>query len=327
MNVLVTGGAGYVGSHAVKGLVERGGKVTVVDDLRRGHRQAVRGAKLEVGNVADGKWLGEVMAREKVQCVWHFAALAYVGESVKEPGSYYENNVGGALGVLAAMRMAGVNRLVFSSTCAVYGEPKQVPINESAACQPVNPYGWSKRMVEQMLLDEAAARPEFGAVALRYFNVAGCAADGSLGEDHRPESHLIPLLLETALGQHAQLTVFGNNYDTPDGTCIRDYLHVEDLVAAHHLAGESMEPGRVAFYNLGIGRGYSVLEVVAAARQVTGHSLPLQFGPRRPGDPPALFADSTLIQQTLGWRPQYVDLPTIIEKSLPWKRKHPQGYA
>jgi UDP-glucose 4-epimerase len=237
MNVLVAGGAGYIGSHAVKQLVEAGHRVVAVDNLFRGHAQAVdRRAAFHKIDLCDTQALAEVLARHAIDCVMHFAALAYVGESVAEPLNYYDNNTAGTISLLKAMKTAGVKRMVFSSTCATYGEPETTPITETMRQQPVNPYGWSKLFVERILRDYAAADPQFAFVALRYFNVAGAAADGSLGEDHDPETHLIPVLLLTALGRRDKVTVFGTDYPTPDGTCIRDYIHVDDLAEAHLLA-------------------------------------------------------------------------------------------
>ena len=301
MNVLVTGGAGYIGSHAVKRLIEAGHRVVAVDNLFRGHRRAVdrRAAFYEI-ELADTPALMDVMRQHAIDGVMHFAALAYVGESVTDPLSYYENNTAGTVSLLRAMNTAGVKRLVFSSTCATYGEPETTPIVESMRQEPINPYGWSKWCVERILKDYGAADPEFSYVALRYFNVAGCAADGSLGEDHDPETHLIPVLLLAALGRREKVTVFGTDYPTPDGTCIRDYVHVEDLCAAHMVAMEALRPGDGPFYNLGIGKGYSVKEVVESARRVTGIDIPVEYGPRREGDPAVLFADAGKIQNELG---------------------------
>ena len=288
MNVLVAGGAGYIGSHAVKQLIEAGHRVVAVDNLFRGHAQAVdRRAAFHKIDLCDTQALAEVLTQHAIQCVMHFAALAYVGESVAEPLAYYDNNTAGTISLLKAMDRAGVKRLVFSSTCATYGEPETTPIVETMRQEPVNPYGWSKLFVERMLRDYAAADPQFAFVALRYFNVAGAAADGSLGEDHDPETHLIPVLLLAALGRREKVTVFGTDYPTPDGTCIRDYIHVEDLCAAHLAAMKALMPGDTRFYNLGIGQGYSVKEVVESARRVTRRRHSHRVWPpaaRRPGD-------------------------------------------
>jgi UDP-glucose 4-epimerase len=328
MNVLVAGGAGYIGSHAVKMLVEAGHRVVVVDNLCRGHREAVHAqAALYTIPLADAQELARLLHAEKIDCVMHFAALAYVGESVANPLSYYDNNTAGTICLLRAMDEAGVNRLVFSSTCATYGEPQRMPIVETTPQAPINPYGWSKWCVERVLRDYGAAQSQFAFVALRYFNVAGCAADGSLGEDHDPETHLIPVILQTALGRREKVVVFGNDYPTPDGTCIRDYIHVDDLCAAHLVAMEALAPGDARFYNLGIGRGYSVREVLDAARQVTGIAFPVEYGPRRPGDPAILYADAGQIERELGWKARYTDICSIVETAWNWFKRHPRGYG
>ncbi len=283
MNVMVAGGAGYIGSHAVKQLIEAGHQVVAVDNLYRGHRGAIHPkAQFHQLDLADTAALTDLLAARRIDCVMHFSALAYVGESVTDPLAYYHNNTAGTISLLRAMQAAGVRRFVFSSTCAVYGEPAEVPLVETMPQRPISPYGWSKCFVERILLDAAAADANLGFVALRYFNVAGAASDGSLGEDHRPETHLIPLLLQAALGRRERVVVFGADYPTPDGTCIRDYIHVEDLCRAHLAAMLALQPGHARFYNLGIGRGYSVREVIDSIRRVTGRQVPLEFGPRRP---------------------------------------------
>ncbi len=328
MNVMVTGGAGYIGSHAVKQLIEAGHRVVAVDNLYRGHRQAVHpDAAFCRLDLADTESLLDVVRQHAVECVMHFAALAYVGESVTDPLGYYHNNTSGAVSLLRAMHTAGVNRLVFSSTCATYGEPETTPIVETAPQQPINPYGWSKWCVERVLRDYHAAQQQFAFVSLRYFNVAGCAADGSLGEDHEPETHLIPRLLLAALGKIEKITVFGTDYPTPDGTCIRDYIHVEDLCAAHIVAMGALRPGDGGFYNLGIGRGYSVNEVLESARRVTGREIPIEHGARRPGDPAILFADARKIQEELGWSAGYTDIDEIVATAWNWHQHHPDGYG
>jgi len=295
MNVLLTGGAGYIGSHAVKQLLDAGHSVVAVDNLYRGHGQAVdRRAAFHEIDLADTSGLADALATHSIECVMHFAALAYVGESVTDPLAYYDNNTAGTISLLKAMKATGVKRLVFSSTCATYGEPQQTPLVETMPQQPVNPYGWSKWCVERVLRDCSAADAEFSFAALRYFNVAGAAADGSLGEDHDPETHLIPVLLLTALGKRDHVTVFGSDYPTPDGTCIRDYIHVEDLCAAHILVMDALRPGDARFYNLGIGKGYSVKEVIESAERVTGVKFAVQYGDRRPGDPAILFANAEI---------------------------------
>lgn len=328
MNVLVTGGAGYIGSHAVKQLIEAGHEVVTIDNLVRGHRRAVHpAAAFHQLDLTDTQAIADVLRRHRVECVMHFAALAYVGESVTDPLGYYQNNTAGAISLLRAMNTAGVKRLVFSSTAATYGEPETAPLVESMPQQPVNPYGWSKLFVERILSDYGAAEAEFAFVSLRYFNVAGAAADGSLGEDHDPETHLIPLVLRAALGRRDKLTVFGTDYPTPDGTCIRDYIHVEDLSAAHIRAMEALRPGDARFYNLGIGRGYSVKEVIESAQRVTGIEIPAENGPRRPGDPAVLYADPGKIQAELGWKPSYTEVDDIIATAWKWHKKHPAGYG
>ena len=328
MNVLVAGGAGYIGSHAVKQLIEAGHRVVAVDNLYRGHRSAVDGrATFHEIDAAETHALAELMEKENIDCVMHFAALTYVGESVADPLAYYANNTAGTISLLQAMKSAGVCRLVFSSTAAVYGEPEETPIAEDAPPRPINPYGRSKLFVEQVLRDQVAADGDFSFVSLRYFNVAGAASDGALGEDHDPETHLIPVLLQAALGRREKVAVFGTDYPTPDGTCIRDYIHVEDLCAAHVAAMAALRPGDARFYNLGIGQGYSVKEVVASARRVTGRNIPIEYGPRRDGDPAVLFADPGKIRRELGWSASYTDLDAIVSTAWNWFEKHPNGYA
>ena len=328
MNVMVVGAAGYIGSHAVKQLTEAGHRVVAVDNLFRGHRAAV-GPEVPFHQVdlAETSRLAGLLRDNGVDCVMHFAALAYVGESVTEPLTYYRNNTAGTISLLEAMESAGVKRMVFSSTCATYGEPSTVPIVETMPQEPINPYGWSKLFVERVLKDYAAADREFAFVALRYFNVAGTAADGSLGEDHDPETHLIPVILQAALGIREKVTVFGTDYPTPDGTCIRDYVHVEDLCAAHIVAMKALEPGDARFYNLGIGKGYSVREVLDAAGRVTGREIPVEYGDRRPGDPPVLFANADKIRGELGWPARYTEIDEIVATAWNWFEKHPEGYG
>ncbi|MBN2577815.1 MAG: UDP-glucose 4-epimerase GalE [Pirellulales bacterium] len=327
MNVLVAGGAGYIGSHAVKQLIAEGHRVVAADNLYRGHAPAVhpKATFLKI-DLAETTALSEALRREKIDCVMHFAALAYVGESVAEPLRYYDNNTAGTISLLKAMRASGVRRMVFSSTAAVYGEPESTPIVETQRRQPINPYGWSKWFVEQILHDYAAAHPEFAFAALRYFNVAGAAADGSLGEDHDPETHLIPVLMQVALGRREKVTVFGADYPTPDGTCIRDYVHVEDLCNAHIAVMNALQPGDTRCYNLGIGRGYSVREILASAERVTGRAIPHEFGPRRPGDPAVLFANVEKIRNELGWSARFTEIDAIVATAWKWFEKHPEGY-
>ena len=325
MRVLVTGGAGYVGSHSVRWLARAGHDVSVYDNLSRGHRRAVPEGRLIEGQLHDRPRLVEAMRQWRIEAVMHFAALAYVGESVTDPAKYYQNNVAGSLNLLEAMREAGVGRLVFSSTTATYGVPQRIPITEEEPQQPINPYGFSKLVVERAMADYAVAYG-LGYAALRYFNAAGASPEGDLGEDHDPETHLIPIVLEVAQGQRPHVTVFGDDYPTPDGTCIRDYIHVDDLAAAHVLALEKLEPGQGLKLNLGTGRGYSVHELIEACRRVTGHAIPSQIGARRAGDPPELVADSTKARRELSWQPQYTDAESIIRTAWKWHASHPRGY-
>ncbi|HZU07856.1 MAG TPA: UDP-glucose 4-epimerase GalE [Chloroflexota bacterium] len=325
MRVLVTGGAGYVGSHTVRLLLEAGHEVTVYDNLVYGHRAAVP-CPLVVGDLADRARLDQVFAAGRFDAVLHFAAYAYVGESVADPAKYFRNNLGGGLALLDAMLAHGVERLVFSSTCATYGEPTRLPITEEEPQRPTSPYGETKLAFERALYWYAQA---YGlrSVSLRYFNAAGAALDGTLGEDHEPETHLIPRVLRVALGQEPYVEVYGTDYPTPDGTCLRDYVHVLDLAAAHLLALERLDrPGLCLAYNLGAGRGYSVQEVIATCRRVTGRPIPTVAAPRRPGDPPALYADNTRARRELGWTPAYSELETIVATAWAWHRAHPHGF-
>jgi UDP-glucose 4-epimerase len=327
MNVLVTGAAGYIGSHALRALRHAGHEPVALDNLSRGHRAAVPPDVPFVElDVRQTQPLFEVLRDYHVDCVLHFAAYAYVGESVTEPLAYYRNNTMGTLSVLEAVERAEVPRLVFSSTCATYGEPSELPLRETTPQNPINPYGASKLMSERMLFDYAARTPGFGCAALRYFNVAGAAEDGSLGEDHDPETHLIPAVLLAALGRREGLTIHGEDYPTPDGTCIRDYVHVEDLVEAHVRVMEALAPGDQRTYNLGIGRGYSVREIIRAAEEVVGRPIPVEKGPRRAGDPPSLYADATKIERELGWRARRTDIGATIASAYRWLAAHPRGY-
>jgi UDP-glucose 4-epimerase len=335
MKVLVTGGAGYIGSHAVRALRAAGHGVVVLDKLERGHRAAmppeVALIEVDLADVSASDLAGR-LGEHDLDAVLHFAALAYVGESVREPLRYYHNNTVGSLNLLRAMDLAGIERLVFSSTCATYGEPDELPITEATPQRPINPYGRSKLMVEQMLADHAATRPGFGYAQLRYFNVAGCAADGSIGEDHRPETHLIPNAIRAALGMGSSrggqaLEVFGDDYDTPDGTCVRDYIHVEDLVEAHLRVLGALEAGAALTFNLGTGRGRSIREVIEAVGQAVGRPVPHEVKPRRPGDPPALYADASKIQRELGWSAQRTELIDIVASACRWFRDRPGGYG
>ena len=322
MRVLVTGGAGYIGSVVASQLVEAGHETVVLDDLSKGHREAVpEGARLVRGNLMDAGFARETLA-EGFDGVLHFAALSLVGESVEQPERYYRNNVCGTLNLLEAMREAGAGRLVFSSTAAVYGEPEEVPIKETAPTLPTNPYGSSKLAVDRLIGDVCGARG-LAATSLRYFNVAG--ASGRFGEDHHPETHLIPLVLKAAT-EGSSVKIFGTDYPTRDGTAVRDYIHVEDLGRAHLLSLEAAGPGEHSVYNLGNGSGFSVREVVEAARRVTGKRIDAVEAPRRSGDPPMLVASSEKIQAQLRWKAQKPDLETMISDAWAWMRDHPNGY-
>lgn len=326
MRVLVVGGAGYIGSHAVRALQDAGHEPWVLDNLYQGHPQAVPSGRLIKGDLLETADLQRALDQSQAEGVMHFAAMALVGESVTEPAKYYRNNVVGTLNLLDAMRAAGVWRFVFSSTCATYGEPERVPMDESTPQLPINPYGHTKLAVEHALQAYAAAYG-LGYAALRYFNAAGAHHSGEIGEDHTPESHLIPLVLQVALGQREQITIYGDDYPTPDGTCIRDYIHVEDLCDAHVKALERLEPGTALQLNLGTGSGFSVQEVIEACRQITGHAIPAVVGPRRPGDPPELVADSSRAQRELAWTPKFRDIHSIVESAWAWHHAHPHGYV
>lgn len=326
MNICVIGGAGYIGSHAVKLLVQRGHAVTCIDNLANGHRAAVDPkARFYVGDLANTFQLIDLFQREKVEAVMHFAASAYVGESVTDPRKYYRNNVSNTVSMLDAMHAAGIKKLVFSSTCATYGVPPKVPMTEDLPQNPINPYGDSKLMVEHILKDVAKAEG-LAFAAPRYFNVAGCAPDGSIGEDHRPETHIIPVLLQVALGQRPHMDLFGTDYPTRDGTCIRDYIHVWDLVEAHLVLLENLQPGQGLFYNLGVGRGYSNRDIIEAVRRVTGKNIPVKESPRRPGDPPELWASPEKIKRELGWSAKFTDLDEIVRTAWRWFETNPHGY-
>lgn len=326
MNIFVTGGAGYVGSHCVRHLCAHGHGVVVYDNLSKGHLAAVDDrARLVVGELGDAGAVRSALASEAFDAAMHFAADAEVGVSVREPLTFYRNNVAHSLILLEALRDAGVRRLVFSSTCAVYGAPPRVPITEDTPRTPMNPYGRTKLTVEWMLEDSAAAWG-LGSCALRYFNACGAAADGSIGEDHDPETHIIPIALQAALGLREKVSLFGTDYDTPDGSCIRDFIHVEDLAEVHRLAIEAVRPGACQAYNVGTGKGVSVREIIAAARRVTGRDIPVEEAPRRPGDPPQLVADAALIASELGWRAAWTDIEETIRSAWRWHEAHPHGY-
>ncbi len=337
MNVLVTGGAGYIGSHAVRRLLQGGHDVVVLDNCDRGHRAAVAAAATSAGvdpakcplleiDLRDTHSIASALEQHAIEAVINFAALAYVGESVTHPLRYYDNNTAGVIALLKAMDKVGVRKLVHSSTCATYGEPDTMPITETTTQSPINPYGWSKLFNEKVFFDYAHANEDFAFAALRYFNVAGSASDASLGEDHEPETHLIPVLLNTALGKRDSATIFGTDYDTPDGTCIRDYIHVEDLVDAHAVVLGALKPGDQRTYNLGTGQGFTVKQIIDAVKSVTGSDFKVEVGDRRPGDPPALYADASKIKNELGWSATVTEPATMVKHAWTWFQKHPDGY-
>jgi UDP-glucose 4-epimerase len=321
MNVLVTGGAGYIGSVTTERLLDAGHEVTVFDNLERGHREAVdRRAAFVQGDLRDAEAIRKAVAAVRPDAVMHFAAYALVPESMKEPEKYFVNNVSGGINLVEAMRQAGTRRIVFSSTCATYGEPEKVPIVETLPQRPTNPYGESKLMFERTL-GWYSQLHGMTTVFLRYFNASGATVQ--FGEDHEPETHLIPNILRVALGKQQKVLVFGDDYDTPDGTCIRDYIHIVDLAEAHILA---LAAGQSGAYNLGTGTGYSVRQVIQTARRVTGHPIPEEMRPRRPGDPPRLIASSAKAMRELGWVPRYENIEAIVESAWRWHRAHPNGY-
>ncbi len=322
--ILVVGGAGYIGSHMVKRLLREGVRVVVADDLSSGRREAVLGAPLQVGDIGDAAFVDTLLREVAPDAVMHFASFIQVGESVSHPAKYYRNNVTATQVLLDGMCAHGVSRFIFSSTAAIFGEPVYVPIDEAHPKLPINPYGRSKWMVEQMLEDYDRA---YGmkSVCLRYFNAAGADAEGELGECHEPETHLIPLILQVASNRRAHIAVYGEDYATPDGTCVRDYIHIEDLCSAHLLALRQLLDGASsARYNLGNGNGFSVREVIEAARRVTGHPIPVVVGARRAGDPPVLVADARAARETLGWTPRHTTLDTLLAHAWAWEQKHAQ---
>jgi UDP-glucose 4-epimerase len=326
MAILVTGGAGYIGSHTVVELLGQGEEVVVVDNLQTGHLPAVKGATYYQVDLRDAKALSEVFSKHTIEAVIHFAASSLVGESVEKPLMYYENNLLASHSLVSVMVEHGVKKIVFSSTAATYGEPKEVPISEESETSPTNPYGETKLAMEKMFrwCDGAYG---LKSISLRYFNAAGAHPDGIIGEDHTPETHLIPIILQVALGQREHIGIYGDDYPTEDGTCIRDYIHVMDLANAHWLALEYLRKNEVSdVFNLGNGRGFSVKEVIETARTVTKHEIPAVVSPRRTGDPAILIASSEKAQRTLGWKPKYNQLDTIIETAWNWHQNHPSGY-
>ncbi|WP_409345737.1 UDP-glucose 4-epimerase GalE [Paenibacillus sp. MBLB4367] len=327
MAILVTGGAGYIGSHTVAELLARGEQVVVADSLAQGHREAVLGGKLYVGDIRDGAFMDQVFGENDIDAVIHFAANSLVGESMQNPGKYFDNNVYGTLCLLEKMNQYGVKKIVFSSTAATYGEPERVPIEETDRTDPTNAYGETKLAMERMMRwFDTAHGMKF--VSLRYFNAAGAHENGRIGEDHNPETHLIPLILQVPLGKRAHIGIYGDDYATEDGTCIRDYLHVSDLADAHVLALKRLrEGGASAIYNLGSGTGFSVKQMIEAARRVTGHQIPAVVSERRAGDPAVLIASSEKAKRELGWSPKRESLDVIIGTAWNWFKNNPNGYA
>lgn len=327
MSVLVCGGAGYIGSHTVSELLDRGEDVVVADNLQKGHKEAVLGGKLMIGDLRDSDFLDRVFSENKIDSVIQFAADSLVGESVEDPLKYYNNNVVSTLSLLSKMKQYGVDKIVFSSTAATYGEPQNIPIMETDPTIPTNPYGQTKLAVEKALKWCYEAY-DIKYTALRYFNASGAHISGRIGEDHSPETHLIPIILQAALGQRDSITIFGDDYNTEDGTCVRDYIHVTDLADAHILALDKMRAdGKSNIYNLGNGNGFSVKEVVDITRKVTGVDIKAELGERRPGDPAILVASSEKAKKELNWKPKYNDLGTIIETAWKWHKENPNGFS
>jgi UDP-glucose 4-epimerase len=324
--ILVTGGAGYIGCHVVKGLLHQGHHPIVYDNLQTGHRKAVKDTLFIHGDLADSERLRQAFQSHSIQAVMHFAADSLVGESVKDPLKYFNNNVKNSLQIIEVMEEFDINKFVFSSSAAVYGEPKKIPITEDHPCVPTNPYGETKWIFEKVL-ETFYEAGKIDYISLRYFNAAGADQEGELGEDHSPETHLIPIGIIAALNGKS-IPIFGTDYETPDGTCIRDYIHVTDLAQAHILALEKLERGGISgIYNLGNGNGYSVREVIETVRKVTGKKIVSIESPRRPGDPARLVASSEKIKEELGWAPKYPDLETIVETAWRWHQNHPNGYG
>ncbi len=325
MKVVVCGGAGYIGSHTVHELLNNGHEVVVLDNLSSGHAEAVKGTPLYKVDLGDETAVQDVFVDSQPHAVMHFAADINVGESVDNPARYYRNNVVNTLKLLDVMRRCNVNKFVFSGSCAIYGIPGQVPITEDFPFNPISPYGKTKAVVEGILSDYAAGY-SLEYASLRYFNASGAMPDGSIGEDHSPETHLIPIVIQAALGQRECITIFGDDYPTRDGTCIRDYIHVLDLASAHVMALENLKPGSPLIYNLGVGNGYTVREVIAMVEKISGRKVPMKNGERRPGDPPALVNDPQKVMEELGWQPEYPELKQIVETAWDWHSAHPQGF-
>ena len=326
MRILVTGGAGFVGSACLRHLLEHGHEAVAYDSLVQGHRAAVPEGRLIEGDINDGDALVRALKDVAAEAVMHFAAATYVGESVTDPDYHYGNNIGGTRSLLNAMRAVGVDRMLFSSTCATYGMNPVIPMAEDAKQDPCSPYARTKLAVEWMIRDFAHAYG-LGFTLLRYFNAAGASPDGRYGEDHKPENHLIPLVLQVPLGQREKIMIFGDDYPTPDGTCIRDYIHVDDLAQAHRLAIAATTPSTAEVFNIGTGNGQSVMQVIEACETVTGKAVARQVVERRPGDPPALVADPTKLKSKLGWKPRYTDIRDTVATAWKWHQSHPDGYA
>ena len=326
MKVAVFGGAGYIGSHTIMELLKKNHEVIAVDNLSSGHAEAIKEAPLYTADLSNINAITELLCEFKADAVMHFAASINVGESVNDPAKYYYNNVVNTLRLLSALRECGIYRLVFSGSCAIYGIPEKMPINENFPLQPISPYGRTKAMMESILADYARA---YGLkyASLRYFNASGAMPDGSLGEDHSPETHLIPLVIQAAMGQRECITVFGDDYPTPDGTCVRDFVHVLDLASAHVKALEMLDKTDPLIYNLGTGRGHSVMEVIESVEKVSGRKVPVENGRRRPGDPPTLVNDPKKVMEELQWEPRLSGLNRIVETAWHWHSTHPDGFS
>jgi len=325
--ILVVGGAGYIGSHMCKYLYGKGLKPVVLDNLSLGHRESVKWGPLHVGELDDQKLLADIFTQHDIKAVMHFAAFCYVGESVTEPLKYYQNNIASTLGLLSSMLEHGIDKMIFSSSCATYGEPESLPISESQSQRPINPYGRTKLMMEN-ILDDLDHANNLKSVCLRYFNAAGADPDGELGEDHDPETHLIPLVLYAALGRLKKLTIFGNDYPTEDGTCIRDYIHINDLAQAHYLALlHLLDGGKSKKYNLGNGNGYSILDVINTASKVSGREIDYAYAERRAGDPAILVGSAEKAIRELNWKPEFNTLETILQTAWDWHSNNPDGYG